>query len=560
MLLGNLKGMPIFIKNKNMTRIALLLTVLLISGCTMTKEKVDMLVRDARIYSVDSSFSMPEAMAIKEGRIYDIGSNDEITSKYSSSNTVSMKGKYIYPGWYDAHCHFVGYGLSLNEVELTGTKSVEEILERCREFAQQHPGTWITGRGWDQNDWTEKAFPGKEILDREFPERPVYLKRIDGHAAWINSRAMEIAAIDKNTTVEGGELLLHNGKASGILIDNAMDLVGKHIPPPDEEAYVTGILQAQKNCFAVGLTSVSDAGLSTREVQIIDSLQKAGQLNMRINAWLSPSESNFKNYIEKGVVQNDHLTIGTLKLYADGALGSRGAKMIEDYSDDPGNKGLLVSEISVLKDYCMRALKNNYQVAIHCIGDDANRQVLKLYGELLEEDNDRRWRIEHAQIIHPDDFPLFQKYKVVPSVQSTHATSDMYWAADRIGAERMAGAYSYKTLLKQLGWIPNGSDFPVEDINPLYGFYSFVARKDHEGYPEDGFRMEEALSREEALRAMTLWAAKAAFEDTFKGSLEKGKLADFVVTDQDIMTVDLHEIPGIKVHSTYSGGIKVYER
>jgi predicted amidohydrolase YtcJ len=263
--------------------------------------------------------------------------------------------------------------------------------------------------------------------------------------------------------------------------------------------------------------------------------------------------------MENGVIQNEYRTIGTLKLYADGALGSRGARMIEEYSDDPGNKGLFLTDLDLLESYCFNALKNNYQVAIHAIGDDANRQVLKIYSDLLEEGNDRRWRIEHAQIINPEDFQLFRKYRVVPSIQPTHATSDMYWADERIGNDRMLGAYSYNTLLTQLGWIPNGSDFPVEDINPLYGYYAAVSRKDQSGYPENGFRKEEALSREDALKAMTIWAAKAAFEEDFKGSLEKGKLADFVVTAQDIMEIEEIEIPNVKVLKTYSGGISVYE-
>jgi hypothetical protein len=280
---------------------------------------------------------------------------------------------------------------------------------------------------------------------------------------------------------------------------------------------------------------------------------------MRINAWIEPSESNFENYMSRGRIQNDYLTIGTLKLYADGALGSRGARMIDPYSDDPSNKGLFLTDLQVLEEYCKRALKNNYQVAIHCIGDDANRQVLKLYSKLLKEKNDRRWRIEHAQIINPEDFHLFNKYNILPSVQPSHATSDMYWAEDRIGKARLKGAYSYNTLIKQIGWIANGSDFPVEDINPLYGFYASVSRKDLSGFPKEGFLSEEALTREQALRAMTIWPARAAFEEEFKGSLEKGKLADFVITAEDLMTIEEINIPKIKVLQTYSGGKLVYD-
>lgn len=543
-----------------MARTIVLSLLIIITSCQMKKTDVDLLVKDADIYTVDGAFSVVEAFVVKDGKIHDTGSTTEMEKKYNARKVVPLEGKFVYPGWNDAHCHFIGYGTSLQQVDLAGTVSVEDILTRCREFAAEHQGDWITGRGWDQNDWKEKSFPDKTQLDRYFPDRPVLLKRIDGHAGWANSKALALAGVDGTSNIEGGDVLLRDGEPTGILIDNAIGLVEKVIPTPGSEALVSGMLKAQEKCFAVGLTSVSDAGLSTREVQLIDSLQKEGSLKMRINAWLEPSESNFENYIEKGVQQNDHLTISTLKLYADGALGSRGARLLEDYADDPGNRGLFVTPPAQLKDYCKRALENDYQVAIHCIGDGANRKALEIYSELLEKGNDRRWRIEHAQIIHPADIAMFGTYNIVPSVQPTHATSDMYWAEERLGAARMEGAYAYKTLLNQLGWIPNGSDFPVESINPLYGFYAAVARKDHNGYPEGGFLSDEALSREEALRAMTSWAARAAFEETYKGSIEPGKIADFVVTEKDIMTMDEADIPGTKVLMTWSGGEIVYEK
>jgi len=541
-----------------MARTISITLLIILTSCQMKKTEVDLLVKDATVYTVDDVFTVVEAFAVKDGRIHDTGSVAEMEKKYTAGAVLSLEGKFVYPGWNDAHCHFIGYGVSLNQVDLSGTTSVEEIIERCREFAATRTGSWITGRGWDQNDWEGGSFPDKFLLDTFFPDTPVLLKRIDGHAAWVNSKALEIAGVNGNSRIEGGDVLMKNGAPSGILIDNAITLVEKVIPKPGKEELVSGILKAQEHCFAVGLTSVSDAGLSAQEVQLIDSLQQQGTLKMRINAWLEPSEENFNTYIERGVQQNDQLTISTLKLYADGALGSRGARMLEPYADDPGNLGLFVNPPSQLEALCKRALENGYQVATHCIGDAANRKMLEIYSALLEKGNDRRWRIEHAQIIHPGDFDLFGTYGIVPSVQTTHATSDMYWAEDRLGAARMEGAYAYKTLLDQLGWIPNGSDFPVESINPLYGFYAAVARKDHSGYPEGGFLSDEALSREEALRAMTTWAAKAAFEETFKGSIEKGKLADFVVTEQDIMTMDAAGIPAAHVLMTWSGGEKVY--
>ncbi|HKK63870.1 MAG TPA: amidohydrolase [Bacteroidales bacterium] len=524
----------------------------------MKKESVDLLIKDARIYTVDEDFTIVDALVIDKGKIVDRGSTRAMERKYEARNVIALPDHFVYPGWNDAHCHFTGYGLSLNEVNLTGTESVEEILGKCNDFVSDNNPDWITGRGWDQNDWDNKSFPHKSMLDQFFPDLPVMLKRVDGHAAWVNSKALEIAEIDASTVVEGGDVMVEDGEPTGILIDNAIDLVAEHIPEPGTSEIASGLLKAQDNCFAVGLTSVSDAGLATSTVKLIEALQRSGDLKMRINAWLEPSEENFETYIDHGVLQNELLTINTLKLYADGALGSRGAKMIEPYADDPQNSGLYLTDPEELKEYCKRALENNYQVATHCIGDAANRTMLEIYSDLLEEGNDRRWRIEHAQIIHPDDFSTFKSYQIVPSVQPTHATSDMYWAEDRIGKERMEGAYSYKTLLDQLGWIPNGSDFPVEDINPLYGFFAAVARKDHEGYPENGFRMEEAMSREEALRAMTIWAAKASFEEHFKGSLEVGKLADLVITQEDIMEIDELAIPEVKVTMTISNGELVY--
>lgn len=550
---------------------SIVLSIMIIfTGCQMNKENIDLLVKDATVYTVDPSFSVVESFVVRDGKIVDTGTSAEMERKYSADTVLSLKNRFIYPGWNDAHSHFVGYGLSLNNVELMGTRSIAEILERCKTFAENHPARrpgvdhtqpfWVTGRGWDQNDWTVQAFPGKEHLDKIFPDIPVLLRRVDGHAGWANSKALEIAGITSESRIAGGEVIVRNGEPTGILIDNAIHLVDMHIPIPGREATVAGIKMAEENCFAVGLTSLSDAGLTREVVQLLDSMHSAGTLKMRINAWLEPSEDNLNTYITNGMLQTELLTVGTVKLYADGALGSRGARLIEPYTDDPGNSGLFITEKAVLKKWCRLAYENNFQVATHCIGDAANRRMLEIYGGLLGGKNDRRWRIEHAQVIHPDDFELFGKYSIVPSVQPTHATSDMYWAEERLGADRMTGAYSYRTLMNQLGWIANGSDFPVEDINPLYGFYAAVARKDHEGYPAEGFIMSEALTREEALRAMTTWAAKAAFEEEFKGSLEKGKLADFVVTETDIMTTPEKNIPHIRVMQTYSGGTLVYER
>lgn len=536
---------------------ALLITMM---ACTTEKKEVDLIVTNGIIYMVDEAFTTGEAMVIKDHRIVEVGSSKMIGRNYQSSQIRDLQGAFVYPGWIDAHCHFFGYGMNLNTADLVGTTSVEEIIERLKLHHATHGGAWITGRGWDQNDWEVKDFPDRTMLDIHFPDIPILLRRIDGHAGWANSKAMEMAGITPQTEVDGGAVLLKDGTPSGIFIDNAIGLVGRLVPSPSREEIVNAIQQAEKNCFSVGLTSVHDAGLGFHTVALIDSLYQAGSLKIRMNTWLSPTQENFTHYVEKGPYQTDHITINTVKLFADGALGSRGARMIEPYSDDPGNPGLFVTPLNVLEEHCLKAYEHNFMVATHAIGDAANREMLKIYSGILNGANDRRWRIEHAQIIHPDDFEMFGKYNIVPSVQPTHATSDMYWAEDRIGSQRMKGAYAFRTLLDQNGWYPGGSDFPVEEINPLYGFYAATVRKDHSGYPEGGFQMEQAITREEALRGMTIWAAKSGFEEHLKGSLEPGKLADFVVTGSDLMTAPDHDLFNINVLATYSGGELVYER
>ncbi len=528
-------------------------------GCTPEKVQADLILTGGVIYTVDEFFSVGEAIAVKDHKVLAVGSNKEIEKKYQSAQLKDLHGSFVYPGWIDAHCHFFGYGMNLNAVDLAGTSSIEEIISMLKVHHLKNPGMWITGRGWDQNDWAVQEFPNKSMLDEHFPNTPILLRRIDGHAAWVNTTALELAGVTGKTKVDGGTVMLTDGLPNGIFIDNAISLVGREVPAPSEEKVIDALKQAEKNCFNVGLTSVMDAGLSNRVVLLIDSLHKAGALQIRINAWLSPSDENFSHFLKKGTYQTEHLSVNTIKLFTDGALGSRGARLIEPYSDDPENLGLYVTSLNVLEELCRKAYANNYAVATHCIGDAANRETLKIYAGILGGKNDRRWRIEHAQIIHPDDFQTFGDYNIIPSVQPTHATSDMYWAEQRVGLQRIKGAYAYKQLLEQNGWIPSGSDFPVEQINPLFGFYAATIRKDQSGYPEEGFQMENAISRKDALRAMTIWAAKSGFEEHLKGSLEPGKMADFVITSKDIMTAPEAELFKIVVKATYSGGKLVYE-
>jgi len=529
------------------------------NSCTQ-KQQADLIVTNATIYTVDEDFSTVESFAVLDGKIVATGTAQEIQNKYTAANTLAAEGKFVYPGFNDAHCHFNGYGVNLMQyADLRGTESPEEIYTILKKHHDTFGGDWVLGRSWDQNDWAVKEFPDKKGLDELFPDVPVYLIRVDGHAGWCNSKALEIAGIIGKSEIGGGDVLLHKGEPTGILIDNAESLVTQYIPEISPEKQQKGLLAAQKNCFAVGLTSVTDCGVSKNTILLMDEMQESGALKMRINAMLNPSDENFEHFVKKGAYKTDRLQANTIKIYADGALGSRGALMLNEYADDRGNSGLQIAGKEYYDRICQMAYDNNFVVATHCIGDSANRLMLDTYGKFLKGENDRRWRIEHAQIIHPGDFQLFKKYSIIPSIQATHCTSDMPWAGDRIGAERIKGAYSYQTLLKQLGWIPNGTDFPVENIEPLYTFYSSVFRSDHQGWPEKGWRMNEGLSREQALRSMTIWAAKSSFEENEKGSLTPGMWADFIILDTDLMIASPKEVLATKILSTWSAGEKVFE-
>ncbi len=535
----------------------LLLGILIISSCNK-KEKVDLIVTNAKIYTVNNDFSITESFAVKDGKFVQLGTTEEILSKYQSNQILDLEGKYVFPGFIDAHSHFYGYCMTLLQADLRGTKSFDEILDIIKKHDDKYNSEWILGRSWDQNDWEIKEFPTKEKLDELFPDKPVYLKRVDGHAALANSKALKLAGINSQTQVDGGKIYLQDGEPTGILIDNAMELVNVLIPDTDRETAIKAMKQGEQNCFTVGLTSVCDAGLYKKEILLIDSLQKNEEMKIRIYAMLEPNEENINHFVKKGIYKTDYLNVRSIKLYADGALGSRGACLIEPYSDDPENSGLIIEAIDFYHDMCKLAVENNYQINTHAIGDYANRLMLDIYSEYLQGHNDKRWRIEHAQVIHPDDVNKFGDFNIIPSIQSTHATSDMYWADERLG-ERIKNAYIYKVLLDQNGWIPNGTDFPVEKIDPLLTFYASVSRKDVDGYPKNGFQKENALTREETLKSMTIWAAKAAFEENEKGSIEPGKFADFIILEDDIMEIDEDKIPNAKILKTFSSGKLIWQ-
>ncbi|HSN62147.1 MAG TPA: amidohydrolase family protein, partial [Ferruginibacter sp.] len=503
-------------------------------------------------------FNTAEAMAIRDGKIIAIGTNDDLLKKYEGETTVNAGGKAIFPGFIDAHCHFTGYATDSWKCDLVGTDSWEAVVKKMVDYSKDAPMLWIYGRGWDQNDWAVKGYPNTKILDSLFPDRPVYLKRVDGHAAIANTVALKMAGITAASSIAGGSIELENGIPTGVLIDNAMDLVESKIPPISDSLAKKYFLDMQATCFAEGLTGVHDCGVSEHTIQLIEEAQKAGDLKMKIFALLSDNPEYYDRWVKKGRYKTERLTVGGFKLYADGALGSRGACLLNDYSDKKGWKGFLLSDAAYFLDKAQKLANSNLQMCTHAIGDSGNRQLLKIYAQVLKGKNDKRWRIEHAQIVNENDFSFFADYNIIPSVQPTHATSDMYWAADRIGAERMKGAYANKRLWQTNNWMPLGTDFPVEYISPFKTFFAAVVRKDAKDFPDGGFQMENALTREQTLRGMTIWAAKAAFEEKEKGSLEKGKAADFIMLDNDLMKCEESKILNTKVLGTYVNGEKLY--
>lgn len=524
-----------------------------------SQKSADLLIHHAIIYTVDSNFSVAEAMAVKDGKILAVGKNEEIIAAYKAKETIDAKGQIIFPGFIDAHAHFVGYAHSLFEVNLYDSKSMEEIAQRVKTFADSHPGQeWLIGRGWDQNKFPGKKFPDNALLNQLFPNNPVVLERVDGHAYLANQKALDIAGIVAGQQVNGGEIITENGKLTGILVDNAGDLINKKIPGITGADFEKHLLAAQQNCFAAGLTTITDCGLNYKVVDRLDSLQKEGKLQMRLAILLSDQKENYDKYLSKGLYKTNLMSVIGFKVFSDGALGSRGACLLQPYSDQPGWKGFLLSSIQHFDSVAALLSKTKFQMCTHAIGDSANRVMLTVYNKYLQGKNDRRWRIEHAQVINPADFNLFGKASIIPSVQPTHATSDMYWAEERLGQERLKTAYANKQLLQQNGWLALGTDFPVEDINPLKTFLAAVFRVDASGYPKGGFQMENALSREEAIRGMTIWAAKADFLENETGSLEKGKSADFILLDKDLMKVPANEVLQTKVLATYSQGKKVW--
>lgn len=538
-----------------MKKLLLLFVVPLFFACH-PKEEVDLIITNANIYTVDEEFSKASSMAIKEGKFLAVGETEEISQKYQAKEMLDAGGKTMVPGLIDAHCHFYGLGQNQQVVDLVGTSSFDEIVDRVVAFQKERPSSFIRGRGWDQNDWEVKEFPTKDKLDALFPDTPVALERIDGHAYLVNQKALDLAGITMETQVDGGEIVKKDGKITGVLVDNPMGLVDAVIPQPSREQQIQALKDAQQICFDNGLTTVNDAGLGRHTIELIDSLQQTGDLSIRIYAMVSNTPDNLDHFLDKGIIKTDKLNVRSVKVYGDGALGSRGAALKAPYSDQAGHYGAMVTPVAEIGALAERIAASDYQMNTHAIGDSANVVVLRAYQKVLEGKQDRRWKVEHAQVVSMEDFDYFED-GIIPSVQPTHATSDMYWAGDRLGPDRVKGAYAYKTLLDKAGIVALGTDFPVEQVSPFLTFHAAVARQDQERYPEGGFQMKDALSREETLRGMTIWAAYSNFEENEKGSIEPGKFADFVILSDDIMTVPVENIPSLEAEQVFLSGVKV---
>ncbi|MEI6739972.1 MAG: amidohydrolase [Gemmatimonadaceae bacterium] len=529
----------------------------------------DLIVTNARIYTADEARPLVEAFAVRGGRIAFVGSRREADAlKGPATTIVDAGGKTVIPGMVDAHAHFTGLAQALRSVDLTGAHSYEEVIARVAQKAKSVPkGSWILGRGWDQNDWGDTRFPTHDKLTAAVPDHPVLLTRVDGHAGLVNMAAMRIANLSAATKDPDGGRLLRDalGAPAGVLVDHAQALVSSKVPELTTAELRSALTDAMAVMHRVGLTGMHDAGASRRTIDLYEQMAQGNALPLRLYVMIGDDSAALQHYLQVGprsALYDGHLWVRAIKLYADGAMGSRGAALLEPYSDDPNNSGLLLSAPTHIREVAERALRAGFQVNTHAIGDRGNRVVLDAYEQALATvpTANHRFRVEHAQILNYDDIPRFAELGVIPSMQASHQTSDMYWVGKRLGPTRLPGAYAWRSLLNSGVVIPNGSDFPVEQVNPLISFHAAIARQDGNDWPVGGWYPEQRMTREEALRSMTLWPAYAAFQEQDMGSITAGKFADFVILDQDIMRVPAELVLRTEVLATYVGGRAVYQR
>ena len=546
----------------------LTLAALVPAGTATASEPADLVLLNATVHTVDPKRARAEAVAVRGNRIVAVGTSAEIQAYVGPrSRVMDLRGRTVVPGFDDAHAHFLGIGFARLDVDLVGTGTFDDVVARVEKAVKARtPGEWIRGRGWDQNDWADTRFPSHEALSLAVPNNPVYLTRVDGHAALVNAKALEAAGVTASTQdPDGGRFIRDDrGSPTGVLIDRAQGVVSRVIPPESRDEIKAATLAAIAEANRWGLTGIHDAGVSPAVIAVYEELARAGQYNLRNYVMVRADEPTLDSVMRVGrrLAVNDRLWIRSIKITADGALGSRGAALLEDYSDEPGNRGLITADSGYTRRVAAKALRNGFQLNIHAIGDRANRSVLDIYQDALREvpTADHRFRIEHAQILRYQDLPRFAELGVIPSMQGSHQTSDMYWVPNRIGWSRSQGAYAWRSLLNTGVVIPNGSDFPVEAVNPLISFRAFFTRTDADGFPAGGWFPGERTTRDEALLSISMWPAYAAFMEDVSGSLTPGKYADLVVLDQDIMTVEERRLLDTQVLMTVLGGKIVYRR
>ncbi|MEX2263307.1 MAG: amidohydrolase [Bryobacteraceae bacterium] len=523
-------------------------------------QTADMAIRNANIHTVNPQQPKASQLAIQDGKILAVGDN---AARFIGPATrlLDAQGATIIPGFIDCHVHMRGLGESLEFLDLRSARSADEVAALVRNRAKAlKPGEWIRGRAWDQTRFPGGQFPNADILTKAAPEHPVYLTRVDGHAAWVNRKALELARVDGKTADPPGGRIHRDasGQPTGILIDRAQSLVGSVIPAPTDEQTRNRIARAAQECARLGITTVHDAGVGQGDLDAFRRLIEQKKLPVRVYAMIGGAGALWREYLTRGPETGDRLTVRSVKLMSDGALGSRGAALKQPYADDARNSGLLMLNREEIERIAREAIAAGFQVNTHAIGDRANREVLEAYGAVLAGKNDRRFRVEHAQVVSLEDAPLFAKYSVVASMQATHATSDMRWAEARLGPERVKDSYAWRRFLSLGVRVANGSDFPVEEPNPLWGFYAAVTRQDHKGAPAGGWFADQRMTREEALRSWTSEPAFAAFEEKQKGMLAPGMMADFVLLSNDIMRVLPAEILKTRVKMTVLGGEIVF--
>lgn len=515
----------------------------------------------ARVRTLDPARPLANALAVREGKVLAVGTREEALAAAGAGARVEELSGVLVPGLVDAHAHLSSLGRALGVVSLQGAKSAEEAASRAALAPKEsYQGDWLIGRGWDQNDWQTQAFPHRALLDEKLGNKPVFLTRVDGHAAWVSSEALRVSGITKDTKDPPGGRILRDehGEATGVLIDNAIDLVSAKMPAPSAEQQKRRLVRALERCAEVGLTAVHDAGMDLATFSQLQQWDLLGGLPIRVYAMADGQGPDSEAFLERGLFEGRHLSMRAVKFLADGALGSRGAALEQPYSDEPSSRGLLLIEQVELARRAQAFAERGFQVAVHAIGDRANRLVLEVLEELSRQKPGARHRVEHAQVLRPEDFGRFSAAGLVASMQPTHATSDMDWAEKRLGKERLAGAYAWKSLLAAGATLALGSDFPVEDPQPLLGLYAARTRQNAQGQPATGFLPSERLSPLEALEGFTTGAAYAAFAEARRGRLQPGMDADFVVLSVDPVDAEPSQLLGAKVLLTVVDGREVY--